>query len=80
MTLESNLTSAFQAVGADMKRVNVRDITIKQNSNGSWPTVTRQAGVHYRWLCLYDTTIWPTAANGAAAGDELVGPDATSVP
>ena len=56
------------------------DVTITQNADGSWPTITRTANVHYRWLCAYDATKWPTTANGAAAGDELVGADASVVP
>lgn len=56
------------------------DVTITQNSDGTWPTITRAANVHYRWLCAYDVTKWPTTTNGAAAGDELVGPDSTVVP
>ena len=56
------------------------DVTITQNQDGSWPTITRVAGVHYRWLCAYDVTKWPTPTNGAQAGDELVGPDSTVVP
>lgn len=56
------------------------DITIRQNSDGTWPTITRVGGAHYRWLCGYDVTKWPTTTNGAASGDELVGPDSTVVP
>ena len=56
------------------------DVTITQNADGTWPTITRTANVHYRWLCAYDATKWPTTANGAAAGDELVGADASVVP
>lgn len=56
------------------------DITIRQNSDGTWPTITRVGGAHYRWLCGYDVTKWPTTTNGAATGDELVGPDSTVVP
>ena len=55
------------------------DITIRQNADGTWPTITRVTGAHYRWLCVYDATSWPTTANGAASGDELVGADQTVV-
>ena len=57
------------------------DITVKQNTDGSWPTVTtRKTGAHYRWLARYDVTKLPTSGNGAASGDELVGPDQTVLP
>lgn len=120
MTLEQNLTAAFQAVGADMKtKANAAalnasalttgtvpvarlgtsgtrssgtvlygdgtwktappagtDVTVTQNSNGTWPAITRGAG-HYRWFAAYNADLRPTAANGAAPGDELVTPSGT---
>lgn len=55
------------------------DVTIRQNPDGTWPTITRQSGAHYRWLCIVNPTVQPTTANGAAPGDELVRPDSTAI-
>ena len=61
---------AVQAAGTD--------ITVKQNADGSWPTITRQFGPHYRWFAGYSDTPLPSAANGALTGDELITSAGTS--
>ena len=43
MILESNLTQALQAIGADIKRLTTRDVTVRQRPNGSWPTLAAAA-------------------------------------
>lgn len=78
--LDADLDAVETAVAAGGSGGGGTDVTVRQNANGTWPTITRGPGLHYRWLCVYDTTKWPTSANGAAAGDELVGPDETVVP
>ena len=55
------------------------DVTITQNADGSWPTITRTANVHYRWFAAYDAAKLPPYASGARAGDELVTPTGTTV-
>lgn len=55
------------------------DVTVVQNSDGSWPGVTRAGSSHYRWLIAYDEAKPPTAANGVATGDELVTASTTKV-
>ena len=54
------------------------DITISQNADGTWPTITRQSGPHYRWFAGYSDTPLPSAANGAITGDELITSAGTS--
>ena len=76
----ASIQDALAAIAASGSFPAGGDVTIIQNTDGSWPTITRTANVHYRWLCAYDATKWPTTANGAAAGDELVGADASVVP
>ena len=55
------------------------DVTTRQGTDGSWPTITRTAGVHYRWFAAYDAANLPPYASGARAGDELVTPTGTTV-
>lgn len=55
------------------------DITIVQNGDNSWTTITRTSGVHYRWLAAYSEGTLPSYANGARTGDELVGATGTTV-
>ena len=67
---------AVEAALASGSATSGTDITIVQASNGTWPTITRGAG-HYRWFAAYNADLRPTAANGAATGDELVTPSGT---
>lgn len=55
------------------------DITIRQNSDGTWPTITHVSGAHYRWFAAYDEAKLPAYASGARTGDELVTPTGTTV-
>ena len=76
------LGPAYRGLDADLDAVETvlasgrPDVTITQASNGTWPTITRGAG-HYRWFAAYNADLLPTAANGAATGDELVTPSGT---
>ena len=76
------LGPAYKGLDADLATVETvlasgrPDVTITQASNGTWPTITRGAG-HYRWFAAYNADLRPTAANGAATGDELVTPSGT---
>lgn len=55
------------------------DVTTRQGTDGSWPTITRTTGVHYRWFAAYDAAKLPPYASGARTGDELVTPTGTTV-
>ena len=87
--LVTDVTAASSAITTHAQQISTlqgntgpgSDITVKQNTDGSWPTVTtRKTGAHYRWLARYDVTKLPTSGNGAASGDELIGPDQTVLP
>lgn len=47
--------------------------TVVQNSDGTWPTITRRAWLMYAWRATADPNALPTPTNGAAPGDQLIG-------
>lgn len=46
---------------------------IDQLPDGSWPTVTRNPRLAYRWCAKHDPARLPTTEDGALPGDEFVG-------
>ena len=78
------LGPAFKGIDQDLSALESSggggtDVTTRQGTDGSWPTITRTAGVHYRWFAAYDAAKLPPYASGARTGDELVTPTGTTV-
>ena len=80
------LGPAFKGIDQDLSALESSggggggtDVTTRQGTDGSWPTITRTTGVHYRWFAAYDAANLPPYASGARAGDELVTPTGTTV-
>ena len=75
----ASIQDALAALAAGGGGGGGTDVTTRQGTDGSWPTITRTTGVHYRWFAAYDAANLPPYASGARAGDELVTPTGTTV-
>lgn len=79
MTLEQNLTAAFQAIGSDVKRINAALsaslIVVRPNADGTWTgrAPTRTTGQTFWWMLSGDAGM-PNAADGYLDGVDIVGP------
>ena len=56
-----------------IQQVGGNVVEVGQNSDGTWPTVTRRPGVRYRWVARYNLSKLPDSTVGAQDGDEITG-------